>query len=361
MSNKALSLRLLVSFLALSFNGYASAEIVKINDLVHQGQTSYQARGNDPYIVFSPIGTNRDSKFLLLDVASEQTITQLQVFFKQSGDSFDPSYRLDFKDITSTGKLALKIPSSVFIAPESNLRLDIDGCTACVLEIGDSINPSTSNKNLPELIPSGVFNGVNSLPNAGLVVSAENWQFNAVTGSLTKFEISSHDPYLVSPKLSLGTDGLAALYVQLKAPDNHNIHNDFQLFYATENHGFTEQASSHIRAQNVPGQKLELLFPLDFLSTQAPRGLTLEKIRLDLPLISGSWSLDKVSLISDTQLSEYTHLWPTQLIQNKTQRATGLSLIKKSISNIFSDTGFAVSYMVLIILISAGFVRAFNK
>ena len=361
MPNSASRVRLIFAVLALSLASQSFAEVLKTHHLKSQEENSYKVSGADPYLVLNPTGKAENAKFLLVNLNSAKPIKQLQLYFNPTADSFDPWYRLDFKEIKKTGRIALKLPSSINLKSNTPLRVDIDACNACLIEFSNTIQFSENNNDLEELSPTEVYNGIESVPSNGKTLALDDWQFNSINGSLEQFEIEAIDPYLVSPKLNLGTENLAAIYFQIQLPENSNISNDFQLFYATENHGFSEQASSHIRAQNTSEAQLELLFPVDFLSQQIPSDRMLDRIRIDIPLISGAWSVTNVSLISDSQFSEFEHLMPSQLIQNKRQKARGLSLIKNTVSNIFSDLGFSLSYLLLITLVSIGFFRAYKK
>ena len=103
------------------------------------------------------------------------------------------------------------------------------------------------------------------------------------------------------------------------------------------------------------------MFPLDFLSKEQPSNAVLERIRLDIPEISGNWALLEARIVHQEQLDAYLDKIPAQLIEIKQQRATGLSLIKKSLLNVFADIGFSLSYLLLLILSAWFIVRAYRS
>jgi hypothetical protein len=97
------------------------------------------------------------------------------------------------------------------------------------------------------------------------------------------------------------------------------------------------------------------------LSNEQPSDAVLERIRLDIPEISGNWALIEARLVHQEQRDNYMDKVPAQLLEMKQQRATGLSLIKKSLMNVFADIGFSISYLLLLILSAWLLVRAYRS
>jgi len=106
---------------------------------------------------------------------------------------------------------------------------------------------------------------------------------------------------------------------------------------------------------------LEFIVPLDFLNTEFPPSLIVERLRLDLPEIEGAWSLLEVKLLHQRQFGEFRSLIPEQIFHTKQQRATGYGLIKKVLNKLFSDLSFSLSYLVLIIITGFFFFKAYRS
>ncbi len=354
-------LSLVIALLASSHLVVANAQVELLNthDLVEKGTNNYQVAGNDPYWVFKPKASELPAQFLKLNITTSKGNRPAELFFKQRGNVFDPWYRLSF-NAPGNGDVAIRIPDTVQIEVGQTLRLDINRCGSCDIKFSTASLSQTSD-GAAEVEITRLFNGIQAVDDSGKLITLDDWQLNDVAGLLSGFTITNNDPYLVSPDLNVGTQNLAAVYFKVSVPKNANVNNDYQLFYATEKHAFIEPATSLIRLENDSAPYVELLFPLDFLSREIPADSLLQKVRLDLPLIEGKWSLDEAKLLSFAQLEHYQNSAPRQLVQYKRQRSSGLALIKKSLMNVFSDLGFVFSYLLLLIAIAFGFIRAFKK
>lgn len=350
------SLLAIVAAITISNTSFAQ---VTTHDLISAGTDQYRVSGNDPYIVFNAQGPEQNASHLIFDLGSDLKGVPLELFFMAKGELFDPYFKVSFTATKFPSALAL--PENIKLTPSTRLRLDITACAECLI----------STKNLPILAHSpanaiaeveltNVQNGVSILTNQPRAMSTQGWRLNDLSGDLTHFEITGSDPFLVSPKLTTSTSNLAGVYFKLIAPSSDEVSNDYQLFYQTERHPFSISAHSTLRIISASSQTVEFIAPLDFLSSEQPSDLVLERLRLDIPNIAGKWALIEARLVHQDQSTDAKSLIP-QHVQIKQQRASGLALAKKSIINVASDTSFLISYILLLLLICALFLRAYRS
>ena len=164
----------------------------------------------------------------------------------------------------------------------------------------------------------------------------------------------------MSPRLLNSTQGLSGVLIRLKTPYSEKAWHDFQIFYQTEQHRFSQKAVSTLRIKQAENGNVHFMLPLDFLSKEAPSEAVLERLRIDLPEIQGHWSLLEARLLHESEAIDFNDLVPTNVSQVKRQRASGLGLIKKSLANISSDLGFLISFLILFVFTGAAFRRAYR-
>ncbi len=351
------------------------------NDLSATSSNDYRVSGDDPYVIFNPGHEAENARYLSIDLGSHLTGVPLEIFFNSQQDLFNPYYKISFT--TPSFPALLELPTDISFSQSTRLRLDINQCQDCPVNLQSL--PFLSNQvsaSATVVQPSRVQNGVRPLASGSSPLDTNDWQLNDLSGEPNDFEISASDPFLASPQLTLSTQQLAGAYFKLKVPRSDQAWNDYQLFYQTERHAFSAQASSTVRvadsfnkvadsfnrvadsdngiADGADGV-VEFMFPLGFLSNEQPSDAVLERIRLDIPEISGNWALLEARLVHQEQLDDYLDMIPTQLVEMKQQRATGLSLIKKSLFNVFADIGFSISYLLLLILTAWLLVRAYRS
>lgn len=349
----------------------------------------YKLVGNDPFFVLRLAQQDQqeqqqrvDALLIELSLSGGNKAEQLnfEVFYKANSEqhhaaqaiSFDALYRFSFSHPSDSfeqpmSRILVALPSALDISTASLVRLDIDGCTGCITDIA-----SIALVNSQTLTPSQAisirkfYNGVTPISSDGENIELAGWTLNdLVADSVTpngfaRLKITGADPYLVSPRLEFATDQLGGVLFNLSAPpelDDIAV----QLFYATDKHGFSEAASSLIR---VSRDQIEQGFvvPLNFLGTQSPRQRMIERLRLDIDSPSaGSWQLNKVQLLHQSQLAEYSSLVPNRLLQRKIQRARGLDLAFQSLQKIARDKAFIIAYLLLLALTSLYFYRSFRR
>jgi hypothetical protein len=351
---------LLSSFIAaVLFSGSSIAQSVT-NDLSATSSTRYAITGDDPYIIFNPDQQTEKPRYLSFDLGSQLTGVPLEIFFNSKQDLFNPYYKISFT--VSSFPAALELPAEIAFAQSTRLRLDINQCDACSLNF-ESLPVLTDrvDTRVTLIKPNRVQIGITPLDNDSPPITNADWFFNDVTGELGEFEISAGDPFLLSPSLSLSTEQLAGVYFKLKAPSSDHVWNKYQLFYQTERHSFSRQASSTLRIADSANGIVEFMFPLDFLSKQQPENVILERIRLDIPEIPGFWALLEARLVHQDQMADYLNMVPTQLIQSKPHSVTGRSLIKQSLLNVSTDIGFLLSYLLLLGSITWLVIRAYRS
>ncbi len=332
---------------------------IKINDLKPASANQYEIVGNDPYIIFDAQQTKTEPDYLILNLGKDLKGVPLELFFNSENDIFDPYYKLSFT--APEFPSALRIPKEVNLDNTTRLRLDITECDGCLIEfISRPVLESESN-DMEIVEATHTQNGIKRLIDSEPEILLEGWRMNDLNGKVSNFTVSGGDPYLVSPRLSTSTENLAAVYFKLKAPNSGSSWNHYQLYYQTERHPFIAQARSAFQMADNTEEIVEFVVPLDYLSTEFPPSLIVERLRLDLPEISGAWSLLEVKLLHQDQYDEFKPLVPKQIFHTKQQRATGYGLINKVLNNLFSDLSFFLSYLLLIIVTAYFFFRAYRS
>ena len=335
-------------------------------------ESTYRISGKDPYLVLPPKRTDTAAKFLVLGIRMLSRPTEAkqtyEVFFRSkvedSARVFDPFYRLRFEAAESEEVFALAIPDGGLTPGQDYIRLDVDRCRACEFEI--TLYPeivAEKPDDIPLVLPYRVYNGLNSISVDGLGISGQGWRANDLSAQDSYWQLDGIDPFLVSPPVDADTSALGGIRMVLETDVSTESNLDFQIFYATEQHGFVEQASSLLRIPNNPQGELEFVIPLEYLGSEHPRSVLLERIRIDFDSVHADarWRVAKIDLLHQKQMARLQGLIPDRLLQNKRQRAHGLALISKSIKKVISDLGFTIFYLLLLIATGFGFWRAFHK
>jgi hypothetical protein len=341
------------------FSGSSSAQTIT-NDLSATSPAHYDISGDDPYIIFNPVQQAEKPRYLSIDLGSQLTDVPLEIFFNSEQDLFNPYYKISFT--VSSFPAALELPAGTAFTQSTRLRLDINQCESCSLNFENlPVLTDQIDATVTLIEPKRVQIGIVALDKNSATIINPDWHFNDLNGALDKFEMSADDPFIVSTQLSLATEHLAGVYFKLKAPKSNHAWNSYQLFYQTERHSFSRQASSTLRIADSDNGIVEFMFPLDFLSTQQPSNIILERIRLDIPEISGYWTLLEARLVHKENVADYLRMIPVQLIQSKQQVVTGRSLIKQSLINVSADIGFSISYLLLMLSVTWIVVRGYRS
>ncbi len=333
---------------------------ISSNDLDLKQTGQYQVNGVDPYLIFNARQTLESSNYLLIDLGQEITGVPLELFFKSVDDLFDPYYKLQLT--AESFPAAIKLPQNIDVVDSTRLRLDINQCPNCIVRF-DALPLLTNEVEQASIIvPNTVLNGITTLESSPEPISKNGWQLNDINGSLDSFVISGADPYMVSPRLITSTRHLAGVYIRLQAPQSDKPWNDVQVFYQTEKHSFSQDATLNLRLPENQQNSLEFVVPLEFLSKEHPSNSILERLRFDLPEISGEWSLLEARLIHEDQAMDTVQHIPTKIVQFKRQTSSGIwALLKKSLENVVSDLGFTISYLLLLIFVGLYFIRLYRS
>lgn len=356
------------------------------HDIERTSKNTFLIQGNDPYILFSPlfVGTNEaEAKHLSLNFQLESgslapDSVAMELFFKpitlQANSLFDPNYRIRFS--VPKAHLNSDTPRFVIALPENwqaadttkSLRLDINGCSTCrfqALSYPSLLSTSQEPSSTLTITPSEVFNGLIKLEADGLNITSGPWLLNDLTRTETKLTQRGGDPFIVSTPLELSTEQFGGVYIRLRSEADVGDAQDFQLFYATESHGFIEQASTSLRVSPNTDNQYEFVVPLSFLSSEQPPAHRLSRLRLDLDGRSGdtekSWVLENFELLHSQKLKAKIDLIPGDRITNKRQRARGFKLVAKSLKKIGSDIGFVIGYLLLLLVSAFAIRRSYLK
>ncbi len=331
--------------------------------LVDLGDAQYQVNGDDPFLIFDLTRPIPAEANLVLDFGSQLYVSEsaplhLELFYQANDNVFSPFYRADYR--VSDTLTVLSLPQSI-PANQTQLRLDLVNCGACIIQAKASILiADTSSANA--VSPTNLSNGLEQL-DTSKTLDLSTWQSNHIEGDvLNGFSISGEDPFIFSPELSVSTEQLAGVYFRLNTPIKPKGWQQYQLFYQTNQHGYSALINSNFRigAQQNATQD-QFFIPLAFLAKEVPIILQLKGVRLDIPDIEGQWSVDQVRLISDKEAEAYLKYTPELLLEYKFQRARGLSLVKKIITKLTKDAWFMGAYLLLLVIVIASFARAYRR
>lgn len=378
-----LALILVVTALT-SLTTKADSAIFNVHDLKVSADDGFVVDGSDPFWVLPLSNTASVSEddirvltFSILPVAMSDEELSLELFYNafsqgeendQRGLAFDPLYRFNVTVAraeleVSSGKLAIDLPKHLDIDGQPAVRIDLNNCADCALKIGrtaalvsrDRLQTGYTQSNIDNL-----HNGASSIADSKMAARLSDWRTNDMQINGTNMHVTDGDPYLVSPKLNTDTRNLGGVQFSLTSPSSINMA-EYQLFYATDAHGFIEAASSIIQVPSRDGQHT-FVVPLDFLSTEQPRARVLKQLRLDFDShAAGDWQLGSATLIDNQQLADLSKQLPARLLERKLQRAHGLGLVKKAAGKVLNDTWFSLMYFALLILLIIGFHRAYRK
>jgi len=383
-------LRNLLIFVAanslMSSSSALTAPTYNVNDIDLKAENVFLISGQDPYLRFTPHSIVADPNgisYLTLNLllTDEQNASadevQMELFFNEVTTApkayFDPNYRLQFS-VPKTHlrsefpAFILPIPGNTQLGDLRGLRLDINGCTQCRFKAlaYPSLSSVESSADGGLLItPSVVFNGLTTVPNSGIDITDGEWKLNDLNLESGMLSLSGSDPFLVSPEFNIDTAQLGGVYVRLSPTAHLNKTQDLQLFYATEQHGFVESASTSFRAAANKDGALEFIVPLSFLSNGHPKVEGLRRIRLDLDgsLVESKamWALNEAKIVHVNELATKAELIPEARITNKRQRAHGLRLVLNVLKKVTSDIGFVIAYLLLLAITVFGFWRSYRK
>ena len=386
-------LRLLYVLLAclLMSNVWAQAnDLVAVNSISKTSDGNYLLGSNDPYFVFRHSSNNgsidssdkqkasledKDRYWLapiqLLNTPGQNRRIEIEVFFdgEQAGKQhvFSPTnylrYAVDAQNWSKLNGLNIKLPRGVQFNEDSLLRLDVAGCSGCKLAI--KANPNLDKARSASYANTELLqqrNGVAEIGQELISIEPEKWSRNDINN---KAKVTGIDPFMISPLLDLSTSNLAGIYFEAFSQEKALSQNKatkpalFQLFYASESHGFIEAASVYAQVHpdnngdsNEQSSDIQnsyrFFLPLDFLAEQSPRRELLERVRLDFSTQAGSWALTNVELVPESKRSNYQSFLPKLRVQSKLQNANGRQILANIVSRLGRDLGFLFFYLLLL-------------
>jgi len=362
--------------------------ILSLNNIEQRVDKVYSVNGSDPFIVFKLGASERikqskaNANYISLDISVAEPINRdnvtFELFFKpikiDGQIAFDPLYRMQLDVPLSaleahSDSLMIALPDDIKLQIDQEIRLDFNACKKCAFQISspplliNGANTDTPNAN--KVFAHRILNGAKSIPDAGMELDSEEWHLNQILKLNNLLTIDGQDPYLVSPDLDIDTNTLGGVLFSLDYQLTSDEPRNYQLFYATGQHAFVENASSTVRVNDDNDGISRFVIPLHFLSESHPKARILERLRLDLLPPSannlGAWSFAEIKLLSKKDMSKHLQQVPTRIIHNKRQRAAGLGLVKKVVKKLLSDPWFLVMYGFLLIMTIVGFWRQFSR
>lgn len=370
----------LIALIAISHHSSVLAiatSPLELNGITAEDNNSFNIVGPDPYIIFSPHNDAKQPNYIVfnfkLDASNRSDkLIPMELFFKSPAypaGPFDPFYRLKFKidSLAITDKaqrFALAIPKTLQFNSGDRMRLDLDRCQGCRVEmVAYPKLVSTPSADTVIVEPYRMVDGLNPVDTSGRKLATLNWRLKGMSRNANIHTITDGDPYIISSILDSETDSLGGVYVELVAISNRQQSHDFQLFYATESHGFTERASTFVSVKADDSDAVKFVVPLDFLNTGHPISAFLERLRLDFPQdqLGSKWRIEEIVLIHKKQMADFQKLIPQRRLENKFQRPSKLGFIGQIVTKITSDLAFTLGYLLLLLLTGVGFWRAFRR
>ena len=353
---------------------------ITTHDFVSDG-SKLHVSGPDPYLTFEPYTSESNGQFLQLNLRIDNLPESLdpvpfELFFSASSSAphvssndlvFDPRYRL-----------RIQVPRSQFMQDETwftvplpevrprsaQFRLDFERCDPCsVTVLSHPKVVLTASNDILLADVTRVYNGVRRLDKDRLTLPLTGWDLHDMEGDLTGLSSTGLDPFITSPVIDLSTEELGGIVVTLsRALAAASDYLDFQLFYATERHGFRADASTLVRLETDLSNQYRFFIPLRFLSEERPNDQIVERIRIDfLPEASNNlWHIKEIMAISKDTLADYEALTPALILVNKQQRAGKRQLLLNVVTKITTDLPFTLFYLILLIGTSAVVWRRFK-
>ena len=349
----------------------------ELNGITAEDNNNFNIVGPDPYFIFSPLNDVEQPNYIVLNFkfeAANRANNQIpmELFFKSpvnTKDHFNPFYKLKFNidplTIKDKGqRFALAIPKTLAFTSGDKMRLDLDDCQGCRIEMLDYPKlVSTPSTGTVIVEPYRMLDGLIAIDTTGRKLATLNWRLKDMNHSNNIHVVSGGDPYIISPLLDSKTANLSGVYVELVAISNQQQRSNFQLFYATEFHGFIERASTFVSVKPSDYGAVKFVVPLDFLNSGIPKNKSIQRLRLDFPQdqLGSKWRIEEITLIHKEQMADFQELIPHRRLENKFQRPSKLGFIGQIITKITSDLGFTLGYLLLLLLTGFGFWRAFRR
>lgn len=353
--------------------------------------------GRDAYVILpvyniseSKQSADNSSQSLSLDLLIEQEtpnqsqpgIIEGELFFRPIGQDlgFDPQYKIKFQYPTAKfDKIRFELPDTIALS-NKELRLDFDNCSNCLIKHGEGFEFGGADSAGSLITPDRVFNGSRMVPIEGIDIDSEQWRINDMERVGDLLSATGGDPFMVSSAFDVDTGQLAGVLFEFVVhhQSSHSLKQntlpvfDFQLFYSTEQYGFTENANTifrvQLRASNLANSPLTIFIPLRFLT--AENSQLLKQLRLDFANHSNQTSIDKpittwnfkeARLIHLSAEDDYREHIPQQIFRSN-HRATALAATIASIqSKLSRDPWFVVLFIALILLCSVLLFRRYRS
>lgn len=377
---------LLASAYCITIGTLQAASPLARHSISENGDGNYVIGANDPYFVFNHKQDANEQgikqywqlPITLVSKPLTNKIIELEVFFDgqqlNSQRVFSAAKYLrvsiDPQEWAKLGGVTIKLPDDIRFANNSLLRLDINGCSKCEVSLNGP--PKLSDTKQADYLAAKVLKyriGVTELKQELRDIPVAKWGSNDIGAN---GKIIGNDPFLVSPLLDIDTNNLAGVYFEAVTEQKDVERAVFQLFYATETHGFIEAASIYAQvnansdesptadkqaSQHTYGWYL----PLDFLSKQNPRQEILERIRLDFSNHYAFWTLKKAQLVPESERDNYLDSMPKLLVQAKLQKANTKQVVQDIFSRLSRDLGFLFAYLLLLLATGYFFWRSYHN
>lgn len=344
-----------------------------------------------PRIADGPHTIKIELFFKVLAVANEQYATDpwYRLLYSMPLQASQPPVGTNTLSTNRTG-LVLSLPAQIVLAPDTLIRLDLDGCVDCSITLLDTTPRRTPNKESSArsaLKPHRVMNGIAALNTEARHIAPTQWALRNVSPSDLGLIPLTGDPYIVSPHLDLAANSVGGLGIALSArrpqssgdvaTDTSSIKSsetpvlyEFQVFHSDNLHGFDSRASSHFKLWMAPHAVWpsgvaatkasthcdhRVFIPLAHISQETSdttQPLVLDQLRLDLPADTAlAWHVCDTWVVPINHQSAELEYQPKLLIHQRPSNVTGLALFQGIIANLLRDWLFIVMLFILVLLI----------
>jgi hypothetical protein len=324
------------------------------SDMRPTGPGTFSVEGADPYIFSDPVKMPlRDIKGLYwnLRVIGANAPFSMQLFLGIDELGWSEYLSFRFRPDPFSGFF---IPFPFHAVPEAlgrdavlkTVRLDLDNCRNCRLELEGIERVEQLSEGLTALIPPDMKYPVIPQPAAPDITQKGPWGLHGIRRlSDTVFELGADDPYLRSPNLDISLTHVKGVHLLLRFSASARKRM-MQLFWDTYSTGFQEKNSIRFLADLKNGVA-DVYLPLP----EFERNDLLKSIRLDIYGIPGErFHVLATRVIADPASIPLDRV-PTQIMYPPGENVELSAVVTASLRRLAIDKYFFSGYVIFLLSI----------
>ena len=329
----------------------------QMNDMRRQTPGWMETTGPDPYVISPVMGVPIQSIggfYGQLIIQNSPDPVSFQLFYETGTLGFAEirSYRFQVPD-TEGGETAFFLPADFYGAHAllsadatlQRIRLDVDNCTGCRIQIQSIEIRAQSEAWMTDLIPPDLVYPIVEKNITPDISQIGPWQPHDMTPHADgDFVISGDDPYLISPNLNAGLAHVTGIFFRLGMDGADRCR--FQLFWDTYAQSYDERHSFWFNTVFQNGIA-EFFIPLVVL----PKDDILKTIRLDIDGCMGCRFKILSARLVENEFEAMKPLTPRQIMYSLGKSVYARGVLEDIAMNLFVDRIFWVLYVILIVSI----------